>query len=131
VLITKTRTIGAVIAVGAIGVGLVVYEKIKPVKEYTVEGTITYVNAMQRQAGLEYNRPRTGRPLDKTLTIPAGVEIVVNHRPASLAEVRVGDHAVVEGRWTRATKELELLSIRVAREPANIAAPGATQDASP
>ncbi len=86
---------------------------------YTVEGVITYLEPETRMAGFEFKHPRDGSLREKTAKVPADCEILLNGKPAEMKDLKVGDRGKVVGSWTKRTKELIPLSVRINREGAS------------
>jgi hypothetical protein len=121
---SKRSAIAFGLAMVVIGLSITTYVETRPYTTYTVNGTITWLNPEGNQAALEYKRARTGQSLITSLTLPAECEIRLNRWPAKLADLRVGDHALVTVRWMKAIKELRVLLIQVDRaEPTAADAP--------
>lgn len=85
---------------------------------YTVEGVITYLEPDTRTAGFEFKHPRDGSLREKTAKVPEECEILLNGKPATMKDLKVGDRGKVVGSWTKKTKELIPLSVRITREGA-------------
>jgi hypothetical protein len=115
------------LAAAAIGLSIATDNRTRPFDTYKVNGTISRLDPEQHEAALEYKQPQTGRLLNKSLTVPADCEIRLNRRPANLADLRIGDHALVTVNCVKATKELRVLTVQVDRPLPNAVDPSARQ----
>lgn len=84
-------------------------------RQRDVEGTVTWVDADQRKASIEFIADWDNERKEKTATVPEDCEILLNGEPADLAQIRAGDQASVKAIYYRKTKELELLEVKVTR----------------
>jgi hypothetical protein len=62
-----------------------------------IQGTVIAVDPAARTASLEFPHPRTGELLTLEGSVPADCEIRVNGKPATIADVHVGDVVRVKG----------------------------------
>lgn len=92
-----TALIGvAVLATAGLGYA---YRELRP-KVHTVEGTIVQLDPESRRATIEIRHPRTGQLIDVRGEVPADCEIHIDGQPASLADLKLGERARVQGTIT-------------------------------
>jgi len=82
---------------------------------FETEGTITSLNAATRTASFEYQNPRTGKQIESSASIPEDCEILINDKPATLSDVRVGEKAVVRASWNKQKKEIRPARVKIVR----------------
>jgi hypothetical protein len=70
-----------------------------------VEATITFVDPSARRASIETTHPKSGAAVEVNGEVPPECTITINGQPADLADLRVGDSAVVRGRVLRQPEE--------------------------
>lgn len=95
----KRKTwIAAACAVVVVIVGVVVWHNVWGRSIRIMEGTVTFVDAANRRAGLEYEDPKSVAAIEFSGEVPPDSTTTINGQPATLADVRVGDHGRVKGR---------------------------------
>jgi len=65
-----------------------------------VEGAVTFVDAASRRERLKYQDPKSGAAIELSGEVPPDRTIMINGEPATLADVRVGDHGRAKGQLT-------------------------------
>jgi hypothetical protein len=93
----KRLVVGGLIILCVIAIGLETARRMGQTQVRTVTGTIVQLDAQTRHAAIEIIHPKTGKPLRIEGTAPPECDIQVDGKPATLAELRVGDRARVEG----------------------------------
>lgn len=99
----------------ALGYVLVQYIKYMP-REVEVEGTVTWVDAENREASLEFVNPLNGELMEKKADVPEECELKLNGQPAELSDFRAGDQAEIKVLFLRKEKKIIPLSVGVKRE---------------
>jgi hypothetical protein len=94
-----------------------------PEKVRTVSGQIVSIDAASRTAALEIVHPKTGEKLQLEGQVPLDCNIVIDGRPASLADLRPGERVEVAGIIHR-DRTLSANRVRVSRT-------GAAQSSQP
>lgn len=92
----------AVVAAG--GAGLLWSRSASP-KVREVEATITFVDPVARRASIETTHPKSGAAVEVNGEVPSECMITVNGEPADLADLQVGDVAIVRGRILRQAEQ--------------------------
>jgi len=98
----KTPLIVALVVVCAAVAAFAVY-RAQTVKRFHVSGTITLVDAANNQASIEFEHPETGDPMEITGALDPSCEILLDGKPAKLADISAGDSAEVFAVWNKRT----------------------------
>ncbi len=99
---TALRILVAVI--GLIAIGALAYNQLNAGndgKVRRIRGEVLSIDAAARQAAIEFTHPRSGKKLQITGQVSPECSIRIGEQPATLADVRVGDTAIVEGTLAR------------------------------
>jgi hypothetical protein len=115
---------------GVIVVGAVAWNASRALRTGTFDletAKVVSLDVDKRTAEIEFIHPKTGRTMKATGTVPPDCDIAIDGKPASLADVRIGDvgslRAVSHG------KSVEARRVRIRRATSNSAP--ASQPASP
>jgi hypothetical protein len=65
------------------------------------QGIITFVDVTARRASIEIAHPKSGAAMEISGEVPTDCVITINDSAATLADLRVGDVAVIRGRAQR------------------------------
>jgi hypothetical protein len=103
---TKSRTskavlVGCGVAVLVI-VGLFWVRSSRP-KFREAQGIFTFVDVTARRASIEVVNPKSGAAVEVTGEVPAECEISINGAAVTMADLRVGDEAIICGRTQHVT----------------------------
>ncbi len=94
---TRTRVIIAVVAIAVVIVVGSLYRKRHETNVYEIRGTITGIDVAGRQASLEFTHPKNGQRFQLAGEVPTDCRISIDDKPATLADLKVGDTVRVEG----------------------------------
>jgi hypothetical protein len=101
-----------------------------PEKVRNVSGRIVSIDAASRTASLEIVHPKTGATLQLEGHVPLDCNILIDGRPASLAELRAGERVDVEGIIHR-DRTLSANRVRASRAETEPASQPASTQAAP
>jgi hypothetical protein len=93
----KTRLIIAVVAIVVVIVVGSEYRRQQKDSVRQIEGTITAIDVAARQASVEFVHPKSGQRFQLAGDVPADCEIRIDDKPATLADLKVGDVVQVKG----------------------------------
>lgn len=97
--------------------------------EREIKGTIASLNLETRHASLSFKHPRTWKDMTVDGVVPADCPITIDGRPATLADLHVGEHVRVRCRIT-ADKRITPLAVVAVRKPANVETPASMAEAT-
>jgi len=122
--IHKSALIVAVLAVGAVGAVTWRAAHWARPRQYELKAAVvTQLDVQARRGEIEFVHPKSGRTMTVAAEhIPENCEILVNGRPATLADVRVGDAVAVRGLINPLDGSVQPEWVHVTR-PADTAAP--------
>lgn len=121
----KTRIIVAVIGVAIVVVVGTQYRKTRTKSLHQTQGTILSIDVASRQATIEFVHPKSGQRFQLAGDVPADCNIHIDGKPATLADLKVGEQVRVEGTVGR-DKHVVAKSVWVTRAPTTTSAPTAT-----
>jgi len=94
---TQKRVVIAVVAIAVVIVVGSLYRKRHQTNVYQTQGTITGIDVARRQASLEFTHPKSGQHFQLAGEVPEDCRISIDDKPATLADLKVGDTVRVEG----------------------------------
>ncbi len=82
---------------------------------YTVDGVVTWIDYKAHRASFEFAHPTEGTLKEKAAYVPAKCQIRIDGKDARFEDLKVGDKGIVIGSWTKRTKKVVPLSVRIER----------------
>jgi len=95
-------------------------------QNYTIKGTVTWLDVPNHRASFEYISPRKGTLREMTSQINPDCDIQINGQKASLSDLKPGDVALINARVNKKQKDVQPLFIRVERKPKTTTQPVTT-----